>query len=207
MIFDANTWKRITYTAWSPFYNGLVRLFDRMRRRSIERLNLQPGERVLIVGAGTGVDLDYLPAGLHITAIDLTPAMLAHLRQRAARLGVTVDARIMNGHVLEFSDESFDAVILHLILAVIPDPIRCVREVSRVLRSGGRVVIMDKFVPDNAAVPLVMTLLSPLAHVLGTEMTRKLGPILDGSGLRVVYDEAAGMRGFFRIILACKERV
>lgn len=205
MIFDTNAWKRITYTVWSLFYDRLVGLLDGMRVRSIERLNLQPGERVLIVGAGTGLDLDHLPAGLHVTAIDVTPAMLARLRHRAARLHMTVDVRIMDGQALDFPDGSFDAVILHLILAVIPDPIRCVREASRVLRVGGRAAIMDKFIPDNATVPLALTLLSPVTHVLGTEITRKLGPILSSSGLQVVHDEAVGMKGFFRVVSVHKD--
>jgi phosphatidylethanolamine/phosphatidyl-N-methylethanolamine N-methyltransferase len=77
---------------------------------------------VLIVGAGTGLDLDYVPEGVEITAIDVTPAMLRRLTRRAARTGRCVSVRVMDARHLTFPDESFDAVILHLILAVMPQP-------------------------------------------------------------------------------------
>jgi phosphatidylethanolamine/phosphatidyl-N-methylethanolamine N-methyltransferase len=203
-MFNTNTWKRISYTIWAPFYSLVVGVLNRLRRRSLARLNIQPGERVLIVGAGTGLDLDYLPAQAHITAIDLTPAMIARLRRRAERLGMNVDARIMDGHALEFVDGTFDAAILHFIVAVIPDPVRFIREVSRVLRHGGRAVIMDKFVPDGKRIPFILRVLNPLALMLATDVTRQLGAILNGSGLNVIDDEFCGPKGFGRIVLVRK---
>ncbi len=205
MIFNTNVWRRTVYTLWAPLYNGIARVFRERRRRSIELLAPRPGERVLIVGAGTGLDLDFMPAGAEITAIDLTPAMIRRLRRRAQRLGRRVDARVMDGHALEFPDGSFDAVILHLILAVIPEPDRCAREAARVLRPGGRAVIFDKFLPDDRRAPLLFRVANPPASGLGTEFIRRLGPILQGSGLRVVHDEPAGFGGLFRIVLARKD--
>jgi ubiquinone/menaquinone biosynthesis C-methylase UbiE len=90
----------------------------------------------------------------------------------------------MDGHALKFPDASFDAVILHLIVAVIPDPVKCLREAARVLRPGGRAVIFDKFVPDDQRPPLALRLPNPLTSLFGTEITRKLGPLLAESGLQ-----------------------
>ncbi|NLE57826.1 MAG: methyltransferase domain-containing protein [Planctomycetes bacterium] len=197
-------WKRITYTVFAPIYDLVVWPLQRARKASIRLLDPRPGERVLIVGAGTGQDLRYLPAGLHMTAIDITPVMLSKLRRRAERLGLGVDPRVMDGHALEFPDASFDAVILHLILAVIANPVRCIQEVARVLRPGGRAIIMDKFVPDDAAVPLILRLLDPVSNCLATRVTRKLGPILAGSGLEIVREEPGWFRGYYRIALVRK---
>lgn len=200
----ANFWNRVRYSSWAPFYDLIAHHTRPMRWRSLAQLNLQPGERVLIVGAGTGLDLDLIAPGPVVTATDLTPAMLERLRHRAARLGLAVDARVMDGQALEFDDESFDAVILHFIVAVIPDPVRCMREAARVLRPGGRAVILDKFAPDDGPLPMWLRLLNPLASVLATHVNRRLGPLLAGSGLRVIHREPAALRGFFQIALAMK---
>lgn len=204
-MFLTTGWRRFIYTLWSPFYNVLARFFTRPRAESIRRLGLRPGERVLIVGAGTGLDLDLLPRDIAITAIDLTPAMLSRLHRRADRQRRQVNAQVMNAESMSFEDGTFDAVILHLILAVTPNPVACAREAARVLRSGGRAVILDKFLPDDApSPPLILRLAAPLASLFGTEITRQLGPILNGSGLTIVANDPASLRGLFRLVLAEK---
>ena len=203
-MFLTAGWRRFIYTLWSPFYNVLAWFFARPRAESIRRLDLHPGERVLIVGAGTGLDLDFLPRDLAITAIDLTPAMLARLKRRAERQGRKVDAQVMNAEAMTFADGTFDAVILHLILAVVPDPVACAREAARVLRNGGRAVILDKFLPDDAPPPMILRLAAPLASLFGTEITRQLGPILNGSGLTIVANDPAALGGLFRTVLVEK---
>ena len=204
IVFLTAGWRRFIYTLWSPFYNVLAWFFSRPRAESIRRLGLRPGERILIVGAGTGLDLDFLPRDLSITAIDLTPAMLARLKSRADRQGRKVYAHVMNAESMTFADGTFDAVILHLILAIVPDPVACAREAARVLRSGGRAVILDKFLPDDTPPPLILRCAAPLASLFGTEITRQLGPILNGSGLTIVANDPAALRGLFRIILVEK---
>ena len=144
-------WNRLRYTVWAPAYDALVGAtgFNTARRLSIERLRLASGDRVLIVGAGTGLDLDFLPSHVHVTAIDVTPAMLKHLERRAAGSGRSVTAQIMDARRLAFPDSSFDAVVMHLILAVMPQPERGLREAVRVLKSGGRIAVFDKFLRDD----------------------------------------------------------
>ena len=203
-MFLSAGWRRFIYTLWSPFYNVLALFFSRPRAESIRRLGLRPGERVLIVGAGTGLDLDFLPHDLAVTAIDLTPAMLARLKRRADRQGRKMNAQVMNAESMTFADGTFDAVILHLILAVVPDPVACAREAARVLRCGGRAVILDKFLPDDTPPPWILRLAAPLASIFGTEITRQLRPILNGSGLTIVTNESAALRGLFRIVLVQK---
>jgi len=200
-----NWWYRICYTLWLPFYDLLVHGFARSRRRAIQLLDLQPGERVLIVGAGTGLDLKHIKPGPRITAIDLTPAMIWRLRRRARRRALEVDAKVMDARALAFEDGAFDAVILHLILAVVPDPTQCLREAARVLRPGGRAVILDKFLADSRPVPLILRLLNLPLKLLGTNVTRKLGPLVEASGLRIVHQEPAGLGGFVKIVLLRKD--
>jgi phosphatidylethanolamine/phosphatidyl-N-methylethanolamine N-methyltransferase len=197
--FNTNCWNRIRYTLWAPVYDLLVSSFTARRRRSVAVASIQAGEHVLIVGAGTGLDLDYLPRQASITAIDITPAMIGRLQKRARRLGLSVEARVMDGQALEFPDATFEVVLLHLILAVIPNPVRCLQEVARVLRPGGRAVIFDKFVSDEAKPAVFLRLLQPAISFLGSEVTRKLGPVVAPTGLRRVHWEPAGLHGLFQI--------
>ena len=172
---------------------------DRHRRESLALLDPTPGERLLIVGAGTGADLPHLPAGCTVLATDLTPAMLRRARPRVRRSTHLV---VMDGHRLAVPDAAFDGVVLHLILAVIPDPARCLREAARALRPGGRVVVFDKFVRTRRP-PLALRALNVVIRVLFTDMTRRFEDVLERSGadLVVVRDEPAFAGGLYRRLL------
>ncbi len=189
MGINTTSWNRVRYTLWAPVYDGIAGHFQAQRRRVIEMLNPQPGTRVLLVGAGTGLDLDFLPPQLEIVATDLTPAMIEKLRRRSHKLGMPVDARVMDGQALDFPDASFDHVLLHLILAVIPDPEACIGEAARVLKPGGTIAIFDKFIPEHAQPSLLRRLLNPVTNTLATNIMRRLGPLLDAAGLKVVQQE------------------
>jgi phosphatidylethanolamine/phosphatidyl-N-methylethanolamine N-methyltransferase len=203
-IARATRWNRIRYTLWSSSYDRLIR-FGKQRRRAIELLALQPGERVLVIGAGTGADLPFLPADVEVVATDLTPAMLARARPKA---GPRVELLVMDGQALDLPDASFDAVLLHLIVAVIPDPVACLRETSRVLRPGGRASVFDKFVRAGRRPSLARRLANWPARLLATDITRVLEDLLLAAGtpLRVAHDEPAALGGAFRVVLLRKPR-
>lgn len=205
MSINTNVWNRLRYTLYAPAYDRIVRL-GRVRRRSLELLALRPGERVLIDGAGTGADLPFVPEGVDVVATDLTPAMVQRARARAARLGRPVDARVMDAQALELPDASFDAVVLHLIVAVVPDPVRTVREAARVLRPGGRAVVLDKFAPEGRPPSLARRVLNLAATALFSDVTRQLSPLLAGSGLEIVHREPALFGDLFEIALLQKRR-
>lgn len=188
---NTNAWNRIRYTFLSPIYNAVVRGFEADRQRSIELLNLKTGEQVLILGCGPGLDLKYLPSNVTITAIDITPSMVEHTRQEAATLGLAIDARVMDGQALDFPTEQFDAVILNLILAVIPDPYVCIKETVRVLKSGGRAVIFDKFLPANQKPSLGRKALNILTNTVFSDINRQLEPILATVPVQIEHTEPA----------------
>lgn len=196
-------WNRVRYTLLAPLYDRVAG-FRPQRRRSLEVLAPRPGEHVLIDGCGTGADLAFIPDGVAVTATDLTPAMVQRTRHRALMLGRTVDTRVMDAQALEFADGTFDAVVLHLILAVVPDPVAAIREAARVLRPGGRAVVFDKWVPDDAHASAARRAANLVARVVATQITRKLGPLVDAAGLRVEHREGTGRGGFFSIALLRK---
>jgi ubiquinone/menaquinone biosynthesis C-methylase UbiE len=196
---NTNRWNRLRYSFWAPLYDTLVGSFDGIRQDSLRLLDPRPGERILIVGAGTGADLPHIPPGSVVLAADLTPAMLKRARRRA-RAGVHLV--VMDGHQLAIPAASFDAVVLHLILAVIPDPARCLAEAARALRPGGRAVVFDKFV-RGGKVPLALRVLNPVARLLFSEMTRSFEDILERSRapLVVTHDEPVFLSGLYRQLL------
>lgn len=202
MRVNTNRWNRLRYTLYAPIYDLFVRRLARGRRRAIELLAVQPGERVLIDGCGTGLDLELLPRGCHVTAIDLTPAMVEKTRRRAEALGIDVDARVMDAARLDFADESFDCVLLHLILAVVPDPHTSAREAARVLRRGGRASIFDKFASGRPS--LARRAFNVVTNVVATDITRSLGAVLASTDLRVVREEPSVFGGIFRVAIASR---
>ena len=199
-------WDRLRYTLWAPAYDAVVGAagFNAARRLSIDRLRLASGDRVLIVGAGTGLDLGLLPPKVDVTAIDVTPAMLRHLERRAAGTGRSVATRIMDARQLAFPDSSFDAVVMHLILAVMPQPERGVREAVRVLKPGGRIAVFDKFLRDDERPSLKRRLLNVVAKPLFSDLNRRLGPLISGTRLVTEHDEPVAFGGTYRVVTLMK---
>lgn len=195
-------WNRIRYTFWAPWYDALVGAADfrHARERSIQGLGLAPGEHVLLVGAGTGLDLEHMPRGVTITAVDITPAMLGRCRRRAQRLRLTAKTLVMDARQLTFEADTFDAVIMHLVLAVMPEPQRGLREAERVLKPGGRVAVFDKFLGDDEQTPLVRRLANLVIKPLFSDLNRRLGPLVRSTQLEITRNEPGAFGGLFRII-------
>lgn len=195
---------RRRYDFYAPFYDGMAVILRPARRAALDRLALQPGERVLIVGCGTGLDFDHLPSGVHVTGLDVSPGMLQRARARAARLGLPADLREGDARALPFADAAFDVVILHLILAVAPDPELVARESARVLRRGGRVSVFDKFLPLGQRPSFLRSLLNVAARRLFSDLNRHVEPLLAAAHLTLVSDLPGAFGGRYRHLLARK---
>ena len=192
---------RHAYTVWAPVYDLAVDLATREpRRRSLARLAELPASEVLLVGIGTGLDIPYLPAAHGYTGIDLTPAMLARAHARARRHAVRIELQEGNAHALPFDPDRFDTVVMHLILAVVPDPARALAEAARVLRPGGRILILDKFLRPGRPAP-VRRLANRLLRHVATRTDVVFEDLLNRTPeLGLVRDEPALAGGWFRHI-------
>lgn len=205
MILNTNSWNRIRYTLYLPIYDLIAgKVFERYRKRSVALLQADAEDQILLSGAGTGLDLEYLTHYTNLTAIDITPGMISKLKERAKSLGISVNAQVMDGQKLEFPDNSFDAVLLHLILAVIPDPVACLQEVERVLKPGGTVMIFDKFLPDGQQPSVFRRIANTVAVILFSDINRSLQNIVSHTSLQVELNEPAAFKGTFRIIKLSK---
>jgi phosphatidylethanolamine/phosphatidyl-N-methylethanolamine N-methyltransferase len=193
-----------TYKLWAPVYDKVMGPFaGKARRHAIELLDLQPGERVLLSGVGTGLDLPHIRADAKITGIDLSPAMLRKAQEKVA--GRDVMLCEMNAQALDFLDNSFDVVILNLIVSVVPDGAAAFREAWRVLRSGGRAVIFDKFAPEGRQLSALRRSLGKIILLFGTDPNRRLSEIMGNPpDLAIECNEPSLLRGQYRVVLLRK---
>lgn len=196
---------KFTYSLIAPFYDAFVASASaRLRAASLLQLPVEGPRRVLLTGAGTGLDFPYLPDTHHYTALDLTAAMLARARPRIG----TRHIDLVQGNSLDlpFADEAFDHVVLHLILAVVPDPARCLREAARVVRPGGWLIVLDKFLkPGETA--LLRRSLNPLVRRVATRLDVVFEDVLEQvPGVRIESDLPVLAGGWFRSIRLVKSR-
>lgn len=192
---------RYSYTLFAPFYDVLVAPFTAAaRRRSLALLSEAPGAEVLLVGVGSGLDVPLLPNGPRYTGLDLTPAMLTRARRKAAARKLSLQLDVGDARRLPYGDAAFDVAVLHLILAVTPHPERVLAEAARVVRCGGRILILDKFLRPGQKAPL-RRWMSPLLGVLATRTDVIFESVLAQTpGLVVESDQPALAGGWFRQI-------
>jgi len=187
-----------SYHLIAPFYDLAVDQATRgMRRHSLSALPAKAGT-ILLAGVGTGLDLPHLPAHHRYVGLDLTAAMLRRSLPRADHLEFGAIQGDM--HRLPFADASFDAVIAHLILAVVPQPALCLAEISRVLKPGSEALILDKFLRRQQKAPL-RRLLNPLARRIATRLDVVFEDLLDTTPDLVLREDSPALAGgWFRRI-------
>lgn len=190
---------RVSYTFIAPFYDFVIkRALAGARANSLAPLKTMTMGEVLLDGIGTGLDLPYLPQQHHYCGLDITHAMLRRCQNRLGDKQVyLVEADSMR---LPFPDHSFDAVVLHLITAVVPRPLACLKEAARVLKRGGKIYMVDKFLRPAQWAPM-RRLLSPLLGKLATRLDVVLEDLLmEITDLKVESDQPALAGGWFRQI-------
>ncbi|WP_299233487.1 class I SAM-dependent methyltransferase [uncultured Halomonas sp.] len=202
-MFNTTAWNRRRYSLYAPIYDAVARrAFRRARRIALSQVHWQRGMRVLVVGAGTGLDLYFLPRDVELHASDLAPAMVRRLARRAESLDMDVQTRVLDAERLEYPDDHFDVVVMHLILAVMPDPQRGLDEARRVMRPDGQLCVLDKFQADDRPAGVGRRALNALTSTIATDITRQARPLLEAGGFVIEQDTPVMMGSLVRALLA-----
>lgn len=168
------------YDRWMRFYDPLMlgdarwRICSRARGRTLE------------LAIGTGLNLPFYPHGVRLTGVDLSLAMLAVAKQRSRELGIDAELLVGDAHALDLPNDRFDTVVSTLFFSSVPNPQQAAAEVLRVLKPGGRLLLLDHVRSPLWPVHFVERLLDvPLRRLAGCHLLRDPLDYLEAVGFRV----------------------
>jgi len=173
---------------------------------AIRRMSIRPGDRVLEVGVGTGINVDLYPPSCAVTGVDLSSPMLEKARDRVARTGVrNVRLLQMDAANLKFADDTFDIVYAPYVISVVPDPVAVTREMHRVCRPGGRIVILNHFRSQNRVGAWMERIIAPGTKYLGFKSDLDLPAFLVQADLNPVSIEKVNVPRIWSLVICVKD--
>ena len=197
---------RRRYQRLSHFYDLMETMAEKRYHPWRERIwSYVDGGSVLEVGVGTGKNLPYYPASMHITGIDLTPGMLEQARRKTKAFGFDsrVDLQLGDAQALDFPDNSFDSALATFVFCSVPDPVLSLREMKRVVRPGGKVLLLEHMRSQNKFLGFLMDILNPLVvRMMGANINRRTVENVRNAELEIEQVEDLGMNGIFKMIVA-----
>lgn len=198
------------YARWAPVYDPIFGAITASAiRATMREVNaLAPGN-VLEVGVGTGIALPLYKRDHRITGIDLSPDMLARAEKRVneGRLHNVAVLVEMDAANLIFLDESFDVAVAMFVMTVVPDPVRVLSEMVRVVRPGGRIVVVNHFSARSGPRAAVERWLSRYASSLGWHPEFAKETILGRGGMRLILERRLAPFGLYTLLVFERVRV
>ena len=184
------------YDRIAPYFEGLESVmeglfFKNWRKRLWAKVE---GHHILEVGVGTGKNFDYYPADARITAIDFSPEMLKQAAHKKARKAVSVELELMDVQSLVFADNSFDTVIGSFVFCSVPLPLKGLKELYRVCKPGGQVILLEHVLSSNPVIAKVMNFINPaIVALVGANINRNTVKNVKSCGFASVrVDERSG---------------
>jgi phosphatidylethanolamine/phosphatidyl-N-methylethanolamine N-methyltransferase len=173
------------YELLAPVYDFVFDwIFAPGRTAAVSQLALAPTDTVLEVGIGTGLNLPLYPPLTQLTGIDLSSEMLDKAVERVQNLAMpNVILKVMDATSLDFADNEFDKALATYTISAVPDPIGVLREMRRVVKPGGVIVILNHFRSDRWLWGHVEDMMAPVCTRLGWKSNLPMGPLLEAVGL------------------------
>lgn len=190
------------YDRFSYFYDFLERgiekkLFSALREKLVNGLK---GD-ILEIGVGTGKNLAYYSKGAKVTGIDISPKMLAKAKQKIKSLDGDYNLLVMDAQHLKFKDRNFDYVLCTFVLCSVPDPIRTLKEMKRVCKKGGKIIMVEHVLSDNWFIAFFQHVHNPLTRVLfGFNVNRRTVDNVKRAGLEIKKEEDIAFFDVFKRI-------
>ena len=176
---------RRAYDFYSPVYDFLFKkIFEPGRIAAVRMLGQPAPGRVLEVGIGTGLNLPFYAPGIDLVGIDLSEAMLRKAQEKVDSLRMSrVILKVMDAASLDFGEDEFDATLATYVISAVPDPVAVLREMRRVTKPGGTIVMLNHFRSQNPVMRRIEDALAPVCAHLGWKTNLALRPLLETVGL------------------------
>lgn len=175
---------RRRYNRTARFYDLMDKMIpDAIRKQAIEKAR----GKVLEVGVGTGKNLPYYKEGCEVTGIDFSPGMLARAKDRVKEAKVPVILLEMDAQHMTFSDNTFDTVLATCVFCSVPDPVQGLKEVRRVCKPGGQIILLEHVRSDNPILGWLMDVLNPVSlHMIGSNINRRTVDNVKAAGISIL---------------------
>lgn len=178
---------RNRFNRTARYYDIMERMIKTEKRKEI--LSHAKG-KVLEVGVGTGKNLEYYSSDCEVIGIDLSPGMLEKARVKAQRLRLDLSLQEMDAQELQFPDHYFDTVVATCVFCSIPDPIKGLKEIKRVCKPGGKVLLLEHVRSENPVIGKIMDILDPITvRLVGSHINRRTIENIEKAGLRITHLE------------------
>ncbi len=173
------------YELYAPVYDFIFDwIFAPGRAAAVRRLDLQRSDSLLEVGIGTGLNLPLYPPTCQLTGIDLSQEMLDKAVERVQGLAMpNVTLKVMDATSMDFGDNEFDKALATYTISAVPDPVAVLREMCRVVKPGGTIVILNHFRSERRVMGWLEDLVAPVCTRLGWKSNLALKPLLAQIGL------------------------
>jgi len=203
---DGRAMERL-YSFYSPFYDFTFgKILSPGRRKAMALLEKRPRQRVLEIGIGPGSTLDLYPHDTNIVGIDISAGMIAKATKKAARLrnGREISLAVMDACNLDFPDNSFDAVVSSYVITVVPDPVKACREIFRVCKPGGQILVVNHTRAENGMRGKLEDIMSPVFKKIGFVTDLDVLACLKRSGISIEATHNCSVFNLHKVILARK---
>jgi phosphatidylethanolamine/phosphatidyl-N-methylethanolamine N-methyltransferase len=190
------------YELWAPAYDFIFDwIFAPGREAAIKHLELSRQHSVLEVGIGTGLNLPLYPATCRLTGIDLSQDMLDKAVERVQTLAMPdVTLKVMDATSMDFGENEFDRAIATYTISAVPDPVAALREMRRVVKPGGVIVILNHFRSERRVTGRLEDLVAPVCTRLGWKSNLTMKPLLEQVGLEPEIITTVNMFNGWRLV-------